>query len=167
MTSFRLPVRGEPILTACSMRLPALSGMLRGQEIGQKPGIERKKSAILEESMNKNLQSNHHKKVDLGVFIALGAGFGASFGLLIMDGNVGLGISTGIIAGLILGSIAERRQPFYPLAGIAAGGAGGALLGALASLRVPGSTLVGAVIGGSFGFAVGTILAALKERQGS
>jgi hypothetical protein len=108
--------------------------------------------------MDQNQQNKTRKSPDFGLFMGLGLLFGTIYGQFLPRARFGEGLSTGLMLGVVLWTIAERRRPLYPLVCITVGAVGVAVLGAILAQIVPVPIYMATVIGGSVGLVVGTIL---------
>jgi hypothetical protein len=121
--------------------------------------------------MEKNNQTKERKNLYTGLGIALGAGFGSTLGLLLMDGNIASGAGIGIAVGLVVGSIADTLggKPLYTLVGIALGAGIGSIFGLLLDklLLAHGYMELGAGLGTAFGLVIGAVVDTRKERRKS
>lgn len=120
--------------------------------------------------MNKNQRDNQQKISYTGSGIALGAPIGMLLGLLLMDGNISLGLIIGASIGLIFGLLIDvlGNKIVYSLMGLSIGSLLGSILVLLFGVFVDESVAVGSAgvifglpLSNEFGFIGAIGLAAL------
>ena len=102
-------------------------------------------------------KGSHETTSATGSHMAVGASFGILIGLLLFDGNIAMGLVTGMLLGSALGSMRDRLDsaPVNTYFGTAIGAAVGLVFGFILDRAQAGFL---AVVGASFGMVFGMIV---------